>query len=138
MSHMHLGTSPLDRRIKDMVVADTFHVVGLYPHDPVLLSKFEAANTDGSSRSSSPRVTTNNSFNPFAFNSFSRVLAGQDAWRREPSPGNIDLAACLGVSPAETRNHVAGERESGPNLAIAALLLLIEDEFERSPFVCTS
>jgi hypothetical protein len=121
-----------------MVVADTFHVVGLYPHDPALLSKFEAADVvaagavGSSNQPSSPRATTTQSFNPFAFNSFSRALAGQDAWRREPSPANIDLAACLGVK-SDPAHHATSEKESGPNFAVVTLLLLIEDEFERFP-----
>jgi hypothetical protein len=35
-----MGSSPLDRQIKGLLVADMFHLVGFYPHDARMLSKF--------------------------------------------------------------------------------------------------
>lgn len=37
-----MGSSPLDRQIKGLLVADMFHLVGLYPHDDRMLSLFSA------------------------------------------------------------------------------------------------
>lgn len=36
-----MGSSPLDRQIKGLLVADMFHLVGLYPHDNKLLAQFD-------------------------------------------------------------------------------------------------
>lgn len=36
-----VGSSPLDRQIKGLLVADMFHLVGLYPHDARLLALFD-------------------------------------------------------------------------------------------------
>lgn len=35
-----MGSSPLDKQIKGLLVADMFHLVGFYPHDQKLLNKF--------------------------------------------------------------------------------------------------
>ncbi len=34
-----MGSSPLDRNIKGTLVADVFHLVGVYPHDPELIKR---------------------------------------------------------------------------------------------------
>ena len=50
-----LGSSPLDRQIKGMLVADMFHLVGLYPHDPALISRGGGATADPSAAAGTPR-----------------------------------------------------------------------------------
>ena len=36
-----MGSSPLDKKIKGMVIADTLHIVGMYPHDPALIRMYD-------------------------------------------------------------------------------------------------
>jgi hypothetical protein len=90
-----MGSSPLDRRIKGMLLADIFHTVGTYPYDPHLLRKYsnseslleELGNTSSKSNTpcGSPRTSEANSnkfknissFNPFGFINLSKLLANQ-------------------------------------------------------------
>lgn len=41
-----MGSSPLDKRIKGMLIADVLHTVGMYPYDPVLLRKYDGVKND--------------------------------------------------------------------------------------------
>ena len=45
-----MGSSPLDKKIKGTVVADIFHIVGLYPYDPELLKKFDTESANSTSK----------------------------------------------------------------------------------------
>ena len=45
------GSSPLDKRIKGMVIADAMHTVGIYPHDPKVIKKYDQTNTAVHSKS---------------------------------------------------------------------------------------
>ncbi len=49
-----MGSSPLDRKIKGMLIADTLHVVGMYPYDANLLRKY-SSDSPKPSESASPR-----------------------------------------------------------------------------------
>ena len=123
-----MGSSPLDKKIKGLVIADLLHIVGLYPHDPALLKKYDINNsnnstfsaTGGSSKGSSKLSssgTTNSSSgagNPFAFNSLSKMMAAQDRYRRSPSVESIDIPAL------------------GDTEASWMLLLMAEDELLRA------
>lgn len=62
-----MGSSPLDKKIKGIVVADLLHIVGLYPYDPTLLKKYNCNN--GTSE-----VDT---INPFTFSSLSKLMHDQ-------------------------------------------------------------
>lgn len=105
-----MGSSPLDKRIKGAVIADTLHIVGLYPHDAKQLKKYgNAAESDKSSTMQQPLP-----INPFAFGSLSKMMTSQDAWRRSPSPLSVDVAAL------------------GNTDCAWMLLLTCEDEFDRA------
>ena len=118
-----MGSSPLDRRIKGTVISDVCHIVGFQPYDNTLLSKYNklndkksgktssAANKTSTSSSSSKKATID--FNPFSFTSLSKLMAGQDAWRRDMSVHKLNLKAL--------------ESED----AAWYLMLMIEDEFSR-------
>jgi hypothetical protein len=43
-----IGSSPLDKRIKGMLIADVLHTVGMYPYDPVLLRKYDGVRSEES------------------------------------------------------------------------------------------
>lgn len=125
-----MGSSPLDKKIKGLVIADLLHIVGLYPHDPALLKKYDTNNSNGtfnngsnSSKGSSKLTTTGTSTsssnssgggNPFAFNSLSKMMAAQDRYRRSPSVETIDIPAL------------------GDTEASWMLLLMAEDELLRA------
>jgi hypothetical protein len=40
-----MGSSPLDKHIKGTLVADMFHIVGIYPHDAAILRKFNCTDS---------------------------------------------------------------------------------------------
>jgi len=95
-----MGSSPLDKKIKGIVVADILHIVGLYPHDPTLLKKYGALGDD--------------SINPFAFSSLSKLMHAQERYRRTPSVDSVDILSL-------------GDTDSS-----WLLLLMIEDELLRA------
>lgn len=86
-----MGSSPLDKRIKGMLIADVLHTVGFYTYDPVLLKKYDGVRTEedkspifnqGSSgvsakKASNTAPTANISSNPFAFSNLSRLMHSQ-------------------------------------------------------------
>jgi hypothetical protein len=124
-----MGSSPLDKKIKGMVIADTLHIVGMYPHDPALLKKYGgsgATNGGGSSKGGSGLQKTGSSkgastalgsdapANPFAFSSLSKLMASQDRYRRDPCPESIEIAAL------------------GDTEASWLLLLMAENELQRA------
>jgi hypothetical protein len=141
-----------------MLVADMFHLVGLYPHDPALISRgadtagaAPMTTTSSSSSSNTPRgaaaapstaeetarglssaqarrnsrggaavVGDIDFVNPFAFGALSRMMAHQDAWRKNPSPRSIDLQPLVGAGASDCAA-----------LGVFTLLLTIEDELQR-------
>jgi hypothetical protein len=139
-----MGSSPLDKKIKGILVADIFHTVGFYPHDPLMLRKFDSETMRTAADDMSPRSPTDRSIskeklsqsgfhsttrgavntkenknikessNPFAFNSLTKMINSQESWRRAPKPKSIDFSA------------VAASESSW------LLLLMAEDEFARS------
>ena len=58
-----MGSSPLDRKIKGTLIADLFHLVGFYPHDPDLAKKMSTEES------------------PFSFSTMARV--GGSSWGSE-------------------------------------------------------
>lgn len=48
-----MGSSPLDKRIKGMLIADVLHTVGMYPYDPVLLRKYDGVKNEDNDYASS-------------------------------------------------------------------------------------
>lgn len=126
-----MGSSPLDKKIKGLVIADLLHIVGLYPHDPSLLKKYDTNNSNGTafnaggtgSSKGSTKTTlsatggsgnSSGDGNPFAFNSLSKMMAAQDRYRRSPSVETIDIPAL------------------GDTEASWMLLLMAEDELLRA------
>lgn len=130
-----MGSSPLDKKIKGMVIADTLHIVGMYPHDPALIKKYDnnssSAFTSAGTNANTLRKTS--SFkgtssalgcssssaadppgNPFSFSCLSKLMNSQDRYRRNPCPESIDIAA-LGETDASW-----------------LLLLMAEDELTRA------
>lgn len=63
-----MGSSPLDKRIKGMMIADVLHTVGLYAHDSEILRKYSESISDNSGRAEG---------NPFAFCNLSKLLSCQ-------------------------------------------------------------
>jgi tubulin polyglutamylase TTLL4 len=87
-----MGSSPLDRRIKGMLLADIFHTVGLYPYDTQLLRKYsnnfgseDIASSSGKlSNPSTPRNESSSikyrnvtNSNPFGFINLSKLMTNQ-------------------------------------------------------------
>ena len=76
-----MGSSPLDKKIKGMVIADTLHIVGMYPHDSELLKRYNR--TTGSGNGGSGNISNNNNnnstngANPFTFGSLSKLMSSQ-------------------------------------------------------------
>lgn len=102
------GSSPLDRKIKGMLIADIMHTVGLYCYDKEVLNKYTET------------VATTNVVNPFTFASLSSMMSEQDQWRRNPVPSSVNI-----------RNISNGPSTSNSNDSSWILLLMIEDEFNR-------
>lgn len=73
-----MGSSPLDKHIKGMLMADVFHIVGIYPHDEKMIRKY---------------ATSSTSTGIFDFLSCSKLLSNQDAWRKNPSIDHVDFKA---------------------------------------------
>lgn len=69
-----MGSSPLDKKIKGTVIADIFHIVGIYPHDAKLLKKYSRPQSAGLS---TPLERGTDSGNPFAYSSLSKMMASQ-------------------------------------------------------------
>ena len=109
-----MGSSPLDKKIKGILIADVLHIVGMYPHDPTLLRKYDAAGAGRPGEGVLRRGKDALPANPFAFSSLSKLMSAQDRYRREPGPDSIDIAAL-------------GETE-----ASWLLLLMAEDELQRA------
>jgi hypothetical protein len=111
-----MGSSPLDKKIKGTVMADVFHIVGMYPYDPALLRKFNNTEAQAGSVSVSGGGGSSGSDagNPFAFNSLGKMIGSQENWRRAPCPANIDISTL------------------GNNDCSWLLLLMAEDEFARA------
>ena len=113
-----MGSSPLDKRIKGTVISDVCHIVGFQPFDNSLLSKYNRIDENKKSTSGKASSGTSSSkskidFNPFSFTSLSKLMAGQDAWRRDMSLHKLNLGAL--------------ESED----AAWYLMLMVEDEFNR-------
>ena len=79
MSPSLTGSSPLDRKIKGMLIADVMHTVGLYCYDKEVLNKYTET------------VATTNVVNPFTFASLSSMMSEQDQWRRNPVPSSVNI-----------------------------------------------
>jgi tubulin polyglutamylase TTLL4 len=69
-----MGSSPLDKKIKGTVIADIFHIVGIYPHDSKLLKKYSRPQSAGVT---APLERGSDSGNPFAYSSLSKMMASQ-------------------------------------------------------------
>lgn len=124
-----MGSSPLDRKIKSILIADTFHIVGIYPHDTKIIEKYgippnssllssvayveSSSKTVGSSNSSKSTTIFNSSH--FSFVSSSKLLNSQDNWRRDPQIANVNFQALC----------------NDPDIFWPPLLM-IDDELERS------
>lgn len=130
------GSSPLDNYIKGVLVADVCHVTGFHPHDDETLNKYHTNSSAGTlnntssgqfSRPSSSAAPSNytapptafgtddkDEVNPFSFASLSKLMAGQDSWRKDMTMQNINLAAL------------------GNGDAAWYMLLMVEDEFDRA------
>jgi len=115
-----MGSSPLDKRIKGTLISDVCHIVGFQIYDNLLLSKYNKLNEKKTSKTSSTAKSSSSSsskagvdFNPFSFTSLSKLMAGQDAWRRDMSVHKLNLKIL--------------ENED----AAWYLMLMIEDEFNR-------
>eukprot|EP01033_Poteriospumella_lacustris_P000447 gene447-295_t len=187
-----MGSSPLDKRIKGMLIADVLHTVGMYPYDPVLLRKYDGVKNDdnndyassasgsavaarrksllsgsaagaaaskraSSAVSSAASTVTNSSrqseegtvsttSNPFAFSNLSRLMASQEAYRRDPCSDSIDLdalaaqphgggggiaSASFSSSASSAMNDQSGQPNSNNN-NWWQILVLIEDEMHRA------
>jgi hypothetical protein len=92
-----MGSSPLDKKIKGLVIADTLHIVGMYPHDPDLLRRYNNNNTNSTSggggggggsgllkagsfkggAAAAAALAAAEVSNPFAFSSLSKLMASQ-------------------------------------------------------------
>ncbi|KAJ1442922.1 tubulin-tyrosine ligase family-domain-containing protein [Ochromonadaceae sp. CCMP2298] len=124
-----MGSSPLDKKIKGLVIADTLHIVGMYPHDPAMLRRYGGGlggqEGEGASlskgnniinksniNSSNGHSSSGSGSNPFIFSSLSQLMHSQEAYRRHPCPETVDLHAVEGDS--------------------WLLLLLAEDELSRA------
>ena len=114
-----MGSSPLDKRIKGTVISDVCHIVGFQPFDNALLNKYnkmdeKKSNTSSSAKASSTGKTGGTTdVNPFSFSSLSKLMAGQDAWRRDMSVHKLNL------------------KTLGTEDAAWYMMLMIEDEFKR-------
>lgn len=106
-----MGSSPLDKRIKGILLADLFHLIGFYPNDPILLKKYQQQSENGLG-AVKPQPTSEC---PFSFISISKALNTQSKWRtNNSSPDNIDLSS---IAKDDT---------------CWSLLLSIADEFSRA------
>lgn len=65
-----VGSSPLDRRIKGMLIADCLHTVGMYPHDQQMLQRYDVDATKAGE-------LAEGEVNPFVFAPLGRRLNGQ-------------------------------------------------------------
>ena len=101
------GTSPLDNYIKGVLVADVCHVTGFHAHDEVLLEKYQ-------SHRSTTLTEEVDDINPFSFASLSKLMAGQDEWRKDMRMRNINMS------------------KIGNADAAWYMLLMAEDEFDRA------
>ena len=80
-----MGSSPLDKRIKGTVIADLLHIVGIYPHDPKILKKYDVdcespGNNRGIARGDehyNNSYSSQNTGNPFAFTSLTKMMNSQ-------------------------------------------------------------
>lgn len=107
-----MGSSPLDKKIKGMVIADILHIVGMYPHDPALLKKYGGAGS-ATQKTTSFRGqggAADPPANPFAFSTLSKLMAAQDRYRRDPCPESIDISA-LGDTEASWLLLLTAENE---------------------------
>lgn len=91
-----MGSTSLDKQIKGMLLADIYHIVGIYPHDPKVIKKYQSC---------------------FEFIKTSKVLSGQDKWRKDPQILNVDFAVLAKNDEADR---------------IWSMILMIDDEIERS------
>jgi tubulin polyglutamylase TTLL4 len=69
-----MGSSPLDKRIKGMLIADILHTVGMYPYDSTLMKKYSMEEEATSFTTSTNGIEHNN---PFAFSNLTKLMANQ-------------------------------------------------------------
>lgn len=98
------GSTPIDKLIKGKLLADTFHLVGFYPHDPVQMRRYSSITSTGGK----------DGVNVFGWKSMSVLLAEQEEWRALQLPDSIDMDTVL----ASQEN--------------VCQLLMIEDELSRA------
>lgn len=67
-----VGSSPLDRRIKGMLIADCLHTVGMYPHDQQILRRYDVGGP-----SYAGEELAEGEVNPYVFAPLGRRLNGQ-------------------------------------------------------------
>jgi hypothetical protein len=129
-------------KIKGTLIADLFHLVGIYPYDKLLMKQFDCANTGQPSGQSAPSFSSSSSSssvtntNPFTFSSLSKMMTCQDRWRRDPNPMNIDLSALAmtsgkGGTAAEDLHAGPAFGASKDTDSVWMMILMIDDEFSR-------
>lgn len=69
-----MGSSPLDKRIKGMLIADVLHTVGMYPYDHKLIQKYSLTPSSSQTTTMEENKETNN---PFAFVNLTKLMANQ-------------------------------------------------------------
>ena len=72
------GSTPLDKIIKGKMTSDLFHIVGLYPYDPILIQKLESEAS-----------------HVFSLRSPIQQLFDQEEWRKCQIPAKVDMNAAL-------------------------------------------
>jgi tubulin polyglutamylase TTLL4 len=107
-----MGSSPLDKRIKGLVMADVFHTVGLYPYDAKVLRKFDVEQHDNDVPTFDREGAVKGAGNPFTFQSLGKMMASQDKWRKTPEPGSIDFAALSPEWKRYLQTGTSGRRSS--------------------------
>ena len=109
-----MGSSPLDKRIKGIVMADTFHTVGLYPYDAKVLRKFDTEKGGDEVPTFGKEDVTGRrgEGNPFTFQSLGKMMASQDKWRKNPDPSSIDFAALSPAWNKYIKSNESGRRRS--------------------------
>lgn len=134
------SSSPLDHRIKGMLMADVFHTVGVFPHDNNLIKMFTIENsndlnysssntsinskvTDKNDKKNKNTIDRNNDGNPLGFLNLTKILSYQENYRKKPSISSIDL---------EILSKNTDKIVSKNSCCWWQLLLQIEDEIERS------
>ena len=115
------GSSPLDKRIKGTLIADIMHIVGIYPHDPKLLKKFDDVSLPPSARLSKKTKSS------------AKVSSDNRSGARRPSSAGAVKSSAFSSSGAGSNGNADGPAVNPFAFGSMSKMMQSQDKWRKAP-----